>query len=158
ICGSADGTAAARFCAPAGIVNDGAGSLYVTDWANANVRRINISTGLVGTLAGTAQQIGSADGIGPNARFYYPHGITSDGAGNLYVVDSNNSTIRKVVIATGVASPLAGSAGQNGYADGTGSAARFSGPNGITSDGAGNLYVTDSSNGAIRKVVIATGV
>jgi len=80
----------------------------------------------------------------------------SDGAGNLFVADSYNHTIRKVVITTGAVTTLAGSAGSQGSADGTGAAARFNDPQGVVSDGAGNLFVGDSGSCTIRKVVIAT--
>jgi sugar lactone lactonase YvrE len=154
--GSADGAGpAARFYFPDGIASDGSGNLYVADAGNNTIRKIVIATGVVSTLAGTAQMTGSADGIGAAARFSWPEGVGSDGAGNLYVADNN--TIRKIVIATGVVSTLAGRAHMTGSADGIGAAARFSGPAAVASDGAGNLYVADSGNHTIRKIVIATG-
>ena len=104
-------------------------------------------------LAGGLGGPGNVDGTGTAARFGFPRGPASDGAGNFYVADTG--TIRKIVIATGAVTTLAGATGQLGNADGTGAAARFSGPNGIASDGAGNLYVADRDT--IRKVVIATG-
>jgi len=153
--GSADGTgSAARFYLPSGITTDGT-SLYVADTYNHMIRRVVIATGVVTTLAGTAGSSGSADGTGAAARFSYPHGITTDGT-NLYVADTNNHTIRKVVIATGGVTTLAGTAGSSGSADGTGPAARFEYPHGITTDDT-NLYVADTENSTIRKVVIATG-
>jgi hypothetical protein len=153
--GSADGTgAAARFDTPQGMTSDRAGNLYVADYANHTIRKLVIATGAVTTLAGAAGLSGSADGIGATARFNRPNAIASDGAGNLYVADSFNQTIRKLVIATGAVTTLAGAAGQSGSTDGTGTAARFYSPGGIASDGAGNLYVAD--NVTIRKVVIAT--
>jgi hypothetical protein len=100
---------------------------------------------------------GSSDGTDAAARFFNPQGITSDAAGNLYVADSGNDTIRKVVIATGAVSTLAGTAGMPGSSDGTGAAARFSYPIRVTNDGAGNLYIADTFNSTIRKVVITTG-
>ena len=109
------------------------------------------------TIVGTAGASGSADGIGVAARFNFPFDITSDGT-NLYVTDFNNHTIRKIVIATGAVTTIAGTAGAAGSADGTGAAARFSLPARLTMDGTStNLYVTDSSNNTIRKIVIATG-
>jgi len=111
----------------------------------------------VSTLAGTAGQRGSTDGTGAAARFDSPQGVVLDGAGNLYVADTDNHTIRKVVVAMGEVSTLAGTAGQSDSKDDIGAAARFNFPSGIASDGAGNLYVADTNNQTIRKVVIASG-
>ena len=87
--------------------------------------------------------------------FNAPSGITTDGT-NLYVADYGNCTIRKVVIASGVVTTLAGSAGIQGDSDGSGGSARFSYPVGITTDGS-SIYVTDTNNYTIRKVSISTG-
>ena len=97
---------------------------------------------MVTTLAGLAGNPGSADGTGSAARFYFPSGVAVDGAGNVYVADAGNHTIRKVTPA-GVVTTLAGLAGSHGSADGTGSAARFYYPTGVAVDGAGNVYVAD---------------
>jgi hypothetical protein len=157
--GSADGTgAAARFNYPGAMLCDGDGNLFVADTRNSTLRKIVISTGVVTTFVGSAGSAGSVDGSGPAARLNNPVGIGSDGAGNLFFADSYNHTIRKLVIATAAVTTLAGAAGTLGSADGTGSAARFYYPDGVASDGAGNLYVGDSTNNEIRKVVIATGV
>jgi hypothetical protein len=156
--GNVDGIgAAARFQAPRGIAVDGAGNLFVADIYNSTIRKVVIASGEVTTLAGYPGQHGSSDGTGAAARFYYPSGVASDGAGNLFVADTDNNTIRKVVIATGEVTTLAGSPLQLGSRDGSGSAARFHMPLGIASDGAGSLFVADSLNHAIRKVVVATG-
>jgi len=153
--GAADGIGAvARFNSPADITTDGT-NLYVADSQNYTIRKVVIATGAVTTLAGTAGIHGSVDGIGAAASFYNPSGITTDGA-DLYIVDSGNSTIRKVAIATGAVTTLAGTAGITGSADGIRSEARFNYPGGISTEGT-NLYVADTFNGAIRKIVIATG-
>jgi hypothetical protein len=158
VSGSADGIgAAAQFYSPQGLACDGAGNLFVVDSANNTIRKVVIATGVVTTFAGSAVTAGSDDGTGTTARLNYPHGVASDGAGNLFVTDSGNDTIRKIVIATGKVTTLAGTAGAAGGSDGTGATARFNFPQGVTSDGAGNLYVTDSDNNTIRKIVIATG-
>ena len=106
----------------------------------------------VTTFAGS---VTGKDGTGASARFISPAGITNDGA-NLYVTDGDN-TIRKIVIATGEVSTLAGTHGVYGSADGTGAAASFNRPKGIVTDGT-NLFVADSQYGTIRKIVISTGV
>lgn len=154
--GSVDGSGTtARFSRPRGIASDGT-NLFVTDSVNNIIRKIVIATGEVTTLAGTAGSSGSNDGTGTAARFYFPSGITIDGA-NLFVVDSHNSIIRKIVIATGEVTTIAGTAGAKGSSNGTGAAARFNLPEGIASDGT-NLFVADTDNSTIRKIVIATGV
>lgn len=106
---------------------------------------------LVTTLAGNGP--GNTDGIGIAATFDQPGPITSDGT-NLYVFDSNNYRIRKIVIASGAVTTLAGSV--PGYVDSIGTAAAFNLVNGITTDGS-NLYVSDSGNHCIRQIVINTG-
>jgi sugar lactone lactonase YvrE len=149
--GSADGTGtSARFFDPFGITTDGT-NLYVADSGNHTIRKVVIATGVVTTLAGTAGSSGSTDNTGTSARFFDPFGITTDGT-NLYVADSGNHTIRKVVIGTGVVTTLAGTAGSSGSTDGAGTSARFFNPHGITTDGT-NLYVADSGNHTIRRVV-----
>jgi hypothetical protein len=154
--GSLDATGtAATFRTPYGIATDGT-SLFVADTGNSTIRKIDIASGLVSTLTGSAGTSGSTDGTGTAALFQAPCGITTDGT-NLYVADTGNNTIRKVVISTGVVTTLAGSAGVPGSADGTGTAATFNLPFGVTSDGT-NLYVADTGNNTIRKVVISTGV
>lgn len=156
VSGTADGTGtAARFGSPEGITTDGV-NLYVADTDKHTIRKIVISSGDVTTIAGSAGLYGSVDGIGAAARFYYPSGIATDGV-NLYVTDSMNCTIRKIIIATGATSTIAGTAGLQGSSDGIGAATRFNFPGGITTDGV-NLYVSDSNNKTIRNIVISTGV
>ena len=152
--GSADGTGvAASFNAPSGVAVDGSGNVYVTDKGNSTIRKIT-PAGVVSTLAGTAGVTGSADGTGAAASFNFPDGIAIDGAGNLYVADTVNHTIRKIT-SSGVVSTLAGTAGVAGSADATGSAAGFNAPTGIATDSAGNVYVVDTGNSTLRKITPA---
>src|SRR6266704_3269586 len=102
------------------------------------------------TLAGAAT-IGSADGTGSAARFANPYGVATDSSGNVYVADTDNHTIRKITPA-GVVTTLAGLAGSQGSADGTGSAARFYFPKSVATDSSGNVYVADYWNYTIRKI------
>ena len=152
--GSTDGTgSAARFSQIAGVSVDTAGNVFVTDYANRTIRKVT-SAGVVTTLAGTAGQSGFTDGTGSAARFNLPIGVSVDTAGNVFVADNGNHTIRKVTSA-GVVTTLAGSAGQIGSTDGTGSAARFNQPYGVSVDTAGNVFVADAGNHRIRKVTSA---
>ena len=162
MCGSTDGTgAAARFEGLFGVAADTAGNVYVTDEVNSamsgyfsnTIRKIT-PTGEVSTFAGAAGTGGSTDGTGAAARFSWPHGVATDSAGNVYVADSGNHTIRKITPA-GVVTTLAGMAGMSGSTDGTGAAARFNGPFGVAIDGAGNIYVADTHNATIRKITPA---
>jgi len=149
--GSADGTGtAAQFSSPSDVNVDSAGNLYIADAGNNTIRRIT-PTGVVTTVAGVAGASGSTDGTGAGARFSSPEGVTVDGAGNLYVADTNNQTIRKISPA-GAVTTLAGAAGVSGGADGPGSVARFQNPSDLTVDSAGNVYVADTDNHAIRKI------
>ena len=152
-CGHVDATGAAAGFTGLALTTDGT-HLYVA--GGHTIRRVVIATGTVSTIAGTNGSLGSADGIGAAARFSVIQGVTTDGT-NVYVADSNNHTIRRIVIATGAVSTLAGTAGVSGSTDGIGAAARFSMPAGITTDGV-NLYVADTLNSRIRKIVLATSV
>ena len=112
---------------------------------------LSLSTAVT-TLAGSSQ--GSTDGTGTSARFDSPRGITTDGT-NLYVSDTGNNRIRKIVIDNGTVTTLAGSS--SGFLDNaTGTSARFNNPVGITTDGT-NLYVSEYSNHRIRQIVIDNG-
>jgi len=104
-------------------------------------------------LAGLAGSFGNPDGTGSDARFKTLGGVAVDSVGNVYVADSGNCTIPKVtpVGTNWVVTTLGGAPGIWGSADGRGSAARFSNPNGVAVDSSGNLYVADFYFNTIRK-------
>jgi hypothetical protein len=150
-------SSAGTFNSPSGIITDGT-NLYITDTGSNTIRTIEISSGVTSTLAGSSSgSAGSTDGTGTSALFNGPKGITLTGS-NLYVADTGNNTIRKIVISSGVVTLFAGSStGASGSTDGTGTAARFHSPSGITTDGT-NLFVTDTDNNSVRKIVISSRV
>lgn len=154
--GSTDGVgASARFNAPHGIAVDSAGEVYIADTSNSAIRKIS-AAGVVSTIAGAAGMRGSLDATGTAARFSSPWGIAVDSFGNLFVVDTEVSTLRKIT-PDGVVTTLAGSPRLNGLVNGTGAAARFLVPYDVAVDTSGNIYVSDHGNHVIRKVT-ASGV
>ncbi len=156
--GFANGTGtAAQFLGPVGIAVDAVGNAYVADQSNYAIRKIT-PAGVTTTLAGNPLAAGVLDGVGGAAHFANPWGMTIDAAGNLYVTERNAEVIRKIA-PDGTVTTLAGVDGAHGggagFADGTGSAARFNGPGNLTIDAGGNLFVIDQNDEAIRKVTPA---
>jgi sugar lactone lactonase YvrE len=152
--GSADGAGiTATFNDPGGLAATAANVITVADTANALIRRIS-DLGVVSTLAGSPTARGNADGTGAAATFQSPRGLALDGAGNAYVADTQNHTIRRITSA-GVVTTLAGAAGSPGSGDGSGSTARFNQPRGVAVAPGGDLYVADTGNNLIRRVTSA---
>jgi hypothetical protein len=148
VSGTNDGAnSTARFYRPSGLAVDGAGNIYVGDLLNHTIRKIApVGTNwVVSTLAGLAGTLGSADGTNDQARFNRPSAVAVDNAGDLFVTDLYNQTIRKLtpVGTNWVVSTVAGLAGAKGSDDGTNSDARFNDPQAIAVDSSGTLYVTD---------------
>ena len=151
-----DGQAAtsAQLYHPAGVAVDGKGDIYVADSANNAIRKVS-PAGAISTVAGTGT-IGSAGDKGPatQAQLNNPLGIMLDAGGDLFISDSGNMTVREVVSQTGAITTIAGD-GQQGYAgDGAiSSNAELNAPSATALDSAQSLYVADTGNGAIRKVL-----
>jgi sugar lactone lactonase YvrE len=183
----------ARYSAPWGMAVDSSGVAYVADTFNHVIRRI-AANGTVSTIAGSVGDYGSADGMGPGARFFYPVGIAVDSSGRVYVADAN-STIRRLARVspnsdTWESTTLAGAPQTWGLIDGTGAAARFGLTPSVSStggfavriiasvpfipafpgfaynlgempalaaDSAGNVFVADYANNAIR-MITSSGV
>jgi ELWxxDGT repeat protein len=156
--GSIDGAGgSARFRNPKGVaVNPTGTTLYVADTGNHTIRSLSITgtttiTVNVTLVAGLSLTPGSLDGTGNGARFRDPSAITLDSLERLYVADTGNHTVRKII--NGVVTTLAGAAGTAGSANGTGTAAQFSSPQGVACDTSGaNIYVGDTGNHLLRKV------
>ena len=147
--GDGGAAAAAQLSAPTGVTLDAAGNLYIADGLNHRIRKVD-SAGGISTVAGGGP-VGDG-GAAVAAQLFSPSGVALDGAGNLYIADQGNNRIRKVDSA-GVISTVAGD-GTLGYSGdgGPATAARLFSPDGVASDGAGNLYIADQLNQRIRKV------
>lgn len=154
--GSNDGTGtAARVRAPYSVAVDDRSQVYISDSGNHTIRRgvFDPPKGefTITTFAGVAGQSGAADGIGTGARFNDPAGIAVDAAGNVFVADRGNHTVRRITKAGQVAT-IAGVAGEAGHRDGAGSQALFNQPVGVAVDGYGNVLVTEEGNHTVRKI------
>ncbi|MCQ6959807.1 NHL repeat-containing protein [Mucilaginibacter sp. JC4] len=147
--GYADGpVATAQFYVPSGLAVDAAGNVFVADLGNNMIRKISPS-GIVSTFAGNGSA-GYSNGTGSAATFSGPSALVIDAQGNLYVTDSGNSLIRQITPA-GVVTTVVGNR-VAAFANGIGTGASLNKPNGIALDAAGNMYVTEPANKAIRKI------
>lgn len=149
----------AEFDSPRGIsiASANASFAYVCDTNNHTVRKVNLTTGEVTTIAGQAGVSGTKDGNGAAARFNLPAAVAVTSDETIYVADTGNHAIRRIS-STGVVTTLAGEKSMSGYRDkaaGTTAPARFRSPWGIALDAAGSLFVCDSGNHVIRKVTTA---
>jgi sugar lactone lactonase YvrE len=144
----ADGTGTgAAFSIPWGLAIDTSGNIFVGDFGNHRIRKMTPG-GVVSTLAGSGSTT-LVNAVGTAAAFWNPRGVAVDDSGNVYVADQNNHRIRKVT-SGGAASSLAGS--NPGFADGTGTNAMFSNPNGVAVNAAGTVFVADTSSQRVRIV------
>ncbi len=154
--GSGDGGLAvnAQLNRPIGVALDAAGFLYICDSSNHNVRRVNLSTGIITTYAGNGLAAFAGDGgQATSASLMFPLGIALDKNGNLFIADAGNSAVRKVAT-NGVISTVAGTGNHAGFAgDGAfATAALLNLPAGVTVDGNGILFIADSGNNRVRRV------
>ena len=161
---SGDGGAAtsAELNGPEGIAVDSAGNLYIADQNNCALRKVVISTGIITTVAGVADDPWggySGDG-GPaiDAELSFPNGVSLDASGNIYIADQYNNVIRKVTATTGIISTVAGS-GSPGYSgdSGVATSAELNFPTDVHVDSAGNIFIADYNNFVIREVAASTG-
>jgi hypothetical protein len=144
---------AAQICAPLGMQSDASGNLFISDIGNTVVRKIDISTGIITTVAGNGTTGYSGDnGPATSAQLNANFDVSVDGAGNLYIADFNNNVIRKVNT-SGIISTYAGN-GTGGYSgdNGPATSAQLNNPMGVKADASGNIYIGDWSNNVVRKV------
>lgn len=151
---------------PLAIDFDSQGNLLVADQYNGRVRRIDAQTGIITTVAGTGSLgYGGDNGPALDAALGLPSGLAVDVDDNIFIADRNNSVVRRIDAATGVITRVAGLAfegvgGVPGYSGDGGPAKsatlRFC--TGLDVDAAGNIFIADFGNGAIRRVDAQTGI
>lgn len=148
--GSTDGNiSVAKFREPSGIVCDAEDNLYISEYKNNRIRKIS-SNGIVSTLAGSAVR-GRIDGVGSEATFNGPRGITIDKNNNLFITDSDNNAIRMLTPKRRVITISGGSYGDKNGID---LAAEFANPRGIAINPEGILFIGDNGNGELRKIIL----
>ncbi len=145
-----------------GLAVDSSRNVFIADAGHHVIREANRSTGLLTSIAGTLSSHGySGDGgLATNATLNFPQGVAMDSAGNLFIADTGNNVIRKVAASSQVISTIAGT-GIAGFAGDNGAAtvATLNGPLAVALDSSGTLlYIADTGNNVIRKVVLSTGV
>jgi trimeric autotransporter adhesin len=157
-----DGAAAtsAELNQPGGVAVDTAGNIYIADFSNNRIRKVTVATGVITTVVGNGTAGFSGDaGLATSAELNVPNGVAFDITGNLYIADDGNNRIRKVTIATGVITTVAGNgtAGFSGDA-GVPTSAELHGPTSVAIDSTGDIYIADYYNNRIRMVNVITGL
>jgi streptogramin lyase len=145
---------------PMGVAVDAAGNLFLSDSNNNRVRRVDGASGLISTVAGTGDPGFAGDGsLATSAKVSAPSALALDGAGNLYFADTGNNVIRRIDGITGIITTVAGTGTQQGYTgdNGPAIAAKLNQPYGLTFDANQNLYIADTGNNVLRKVVLSSG-
>ena len=157
--GDGGAATAARLYLPSAVAIGPDGHLYIADRYNQRIRKVDIGTGIITTVAGSGSATYGGDGgVATAAQLNYPYGVSFDSSGNMYIADTNNHRVRKVAVGSAIITTIAGT-GTPGYnGDGQATSANLYNPQGVAADSAGNVYISDTSNDRIRKVTAATGV
>jgi hypothetical protein len=142
-----------------GVAVDTSGNIFIADQFNHRIRRVDVTTGFISTVAGNGTGSFSGDGgLATSASLAFPSGVAVDATGNIFIADQDNHRIRRVDAATGIISTVAG----NGTADSSGdggpaTSASLNRPARVALDAAGSLFIADQFNQSIRRVDAATG-
>jgi sugar lactone lactonase YvrE len=140
---------------PRGLTLDGSGNLIIADAANFRVRKVNLNTGIITTIAGTGVDAFSGDnGPAINAALSQPFGVATDAAGNVFITDPGNDNVRRIDARTGIITTFAGNNSSSGPLGDGGPAnkATLDIPTGITVDPSGNVFIYESNRSLIRRV------
>ncbi len=135
------------------------GNVYVADRDNHRIRKVTVSTGILTTIAGssTSSSYSGDNGAATSARLSYPCGVALDSSGNVYIADTYNDRIRKVVVVTGIITTIAGTGASSYSGDGgAATSAALYNPSGIAIDSSRNIFIADSYNNRIRKITAET--
>jgi sugar lactone lactonase YvrE len=144
---------------PQGLALDTSSNLYIADTHNQRIRKLNLYTGIITTIAGTTAGFFGDSASALSAQLNQPTALALDSSGNLYIADTSNHRIRKLNLTTGIITTIAGN-GTQGYSGDSGPAllAAIDSPTGIALDASSNLYLADTHNHRVRKIVATTGI
>jgi len=159
-CGDDGPATSACLQEPLSVTLDEAGDLFIADTNNQRIRRVDASTGIIITLAGSDFASFCGDG-GPafEACLHSPTDVAVDITGNVFIADRGNNRIRRVDAKTGIINTVAGNGTEGFCGDGgPATSACINRPRGITLDGNGNLFIADAGNERVRRVDVATGI
>jgi sugar lactone lactonase YvrE len=144
----------AKLSAPSAVAVDALGNIFIADAGNLRVRRIDASSGVITTFAGTGVSGTTGDGgAATSATFKGPACLAVDAAGDVFISDATASQVRRVDAATGVITTVAGT-GTNGFLGdgGPATSAQLSFPYGVAVDPVGNVFIADQNSNRVRRV------
>ncbi|MDR3734157.1 MAG: Ig-like domain repeat protein [Acidobacteriaceae bacterium] len=164
-CGDGGPATSAQLNAPRGIAVDSSGNIYIVDYNDNRIRMVSATTGFISTIAGKGSSCSSPSsntcgdgGQATAANLSYPTAVALDGLGNLYIADTTDHKIRKVVLSTGIISTVAGTGASGSSGDnGPATSATLNAPIGLICDAAGNIYLADNGAYVIRMIQVSTG-